>query len=329
MDTSTPITSRRETQLIVLDDESPIGGNSDTSSGMSSDEVIPGSKTKAGMSNELNSMAVTPPKELSPDTMCLKLALHSVDIVNSSKNNHLVAELWEEEEHILAIGENTFAKKDVEDVNQEPCSNLKWSDDAIGFNNGPDIVVKQSGGMDGMNKNESVMVDSKQSVAMDGMNKIAGEEEKGKRSVVMDGMNKEKERGGVMVEQKDDGPTVVDKGLTLKEDNIKTLNEGGARKKKTARRLRMDSLDKPPTLGKLVLGSRAEVDMLNTRACPGIQSPKRPKSSLMEIDQPTPPKRRRSEKEMVRRVPKGGRKIPLSLPSNQPLLTEVWKKEDK
>ena len=125
-----------------------------------------------------------------------------------------------------------------------------------------------------------------------------------------------------MVEQKDDGPPIVDNGLALKE-------EGGARKKKTTRRLRMDSSDKPPTLGKLVLGSRAEVDMLNTRACPGIQSPKRPKSSLMEIDQPTPPKRRRSEKEMVRRVPKGGRKIPLSLPSNQPLLTEVWKKEDK
>ena len=287
METSTPISSRREPQLMGLEDDSPIGDNSDAS-GMSvlSEEVIPVSKNKAGISNELDSMAVTPPKELSPDTMGLKLALHTVDIVKSSVNNHLVAELWEEEEHILDLGENAFAKKEV---GQNSCSKIKWP-----------------AGMNDMNKVDCREDGGERSVDMDGMNKVVNEEEEIGRSVGMDGMNKEKERGGAVMGSLTDSKASI---------------EGGTRKKKIARRGWTDSDKKTPTLSKLVLGSKAEKDILNSRACPDIQSPKRPTSTPMEIDQHTP---------LKKRVKKGGKKIPLATPSNQPLLTEVWKKkEDK
>ena len=178
METSTPISSRREPQLMELEDDSPIGDNNDASEmSVLSEELIPVSKNTAGISNELDSMAVTPPKELSPDTMGLKLALHTVDIVKSSVNNHLVAELWEEEEHILDLGENSFAKMEV---GQKPCSKIKWS-----------------AGMDDMNKMDCREDGGERSVDMDGMNKAVNEEEEIRRSVAMDGMNKEEERGGL------------------------------------------------------------------------------------------------------------------------------------
>ena len=65
--------------VIDMGEDSPLGvSQSSASSGLSdnTDEKIPDVKTKAGMSNELHSMVVTPPKDLSPDSMDLRLAFH-------------------------------------------------------------------------------------------------------------------------------------------------------------------------------------------------------------------------------------------------------------
>ena len=59
METSTPISGRREINLIELEDDSPIGNNAQSSSCASdvSSEVIPTSKTKAGISDQTMLMA--------------------------------------------------------------------------------------------------------------------------------------------------------------------------------------------------------------------------------------------------------------------------------
>ena len=65
------------------------------------------------------------------------------------------------------------------------------------------------------------------------------------------------------------------------------------------------------TKPKLVLGNKADVSLMASRACPDVQSPKRP--TPMEVDVPTPPKRKRRSK-------------PTNIPSpNQKLITEVWR----
>ena len=82
METSTPIAARRESQQIDLGEESPIGGEGSNSLETPdiSDERIQDSKNKAGLSNEMDSMNVTLPKEVSPNTMDKRLALHCADI---------------------------------------------------------------------------------------------------------------------------------------------------------------------------------------------------------------------------------------------------------
>ena len=66
-----------------MGEDSPLGeSQSNTSNRLSdnTDEKIPDAKTKAGMSNELHSMVVTPTKDMSPDTIDQRLALHCVTL---------------------------------------------------------------------------------------------------------------------------------------------------------------------------------------------------------------------------------------------------------
>ena len=94
------------------------------------------------------------------------------------------------------------------------------------------------------------------------------------------------------------------------------MNAVGKRKTKIA--TRRASLNGEGKLGlKLLLGEGASSQLLETRACPEVSSPKRP--SPMEIDQaePTPSKRK-----------KRGRSVKSKLVTNQPRITDVWKPEE-
>ena len=96
-----------------MGDDSPVGASSDSTSLGSlnfTDEKSPDSKTNAGMSNELCSMAVTPPKEWSPDTMDKRLVLHCEDIASASVGNPLVNELRGEHIQTPDLSNNSFAK---------------------------------------------------------------------------------------------------------------------------------------------------------------------------------------------------------------------------
>ena len=127
-----------------------------------SEDGIPTCKTKAGISDEINSMTVTPEKELSPDTMGRKLALHSIDIIRAAVDNANVPELREEEDHTLALSVNTFAKRSDGTIN--PGRIPRNIDEQEG------VMELQPVGMDGMNKNP-LMGGAERSVDMDGMNK--------------------------------------------------------------------------------------------------------------------------------------------------------------
>ena len=175
MDTSTPVNVRRETKLLDLED-SPIDiepqNSSQGCSGANdySDETIPTSKTKAGLSNEVDTMAVTPPPVISPDTMDRRLMLHSIDIIKASEKNDRVTELHEGVDHTLSIGLNAFARR---------------SDGTIGAGAVLIDVDSNEGKKD------------ERSVVMDGMNKDPLGGDKGVRSVVMDEMNKDPLGGGM------------------------------------------------------------------------------------------------------------------------------------
>ena len=99
MDTSTPISTQREQRLIDLDDDSPIGVNVTNNSSEiyhTSDDRIQEVKNRAGMSNEINSMNVSPHKEFSPETVEKKPSAHSFIIAKASESNLLTPELKEE-----------------------------------------------------------------------------------------------------------------------------------------------------------------------------------------------------------------------------------------
>ena len=175
METSTPITAHREPNHIIMEEDSP---NSDmkqlTDSSTSSMAGIPEHKVKAGMSDEVHSMAMTPAKEVSPDTMDRRLALHTINIVNASQNNSLVSELKEDVEHVLDLSLNTFARKESV-CKPNIISAIKWSDGEVDMNDvlDQDEVEtinlcagnsKRSVGMDGMNKTNVGAGTSKQSV---------------------------------------------------------------------------------------------------------------------------------------------------------------------
>ena len=229
METSTPISTRRETVMIEMDEDSPLGENqSSASSGMSvyTDEKIPDVKKKAGMSNELNSMIMTPEKELSPNTMDQKLALHCMDIASASVGNSLVEELKYERIHALEVANNSFAKRD-----------------------GGVINAGQDGDLFGASSGSAMnMIDKPppfgdvQAVDMDGMNTMTPGGSG--RSVGIDGMNKEM-KGGV-------GLLVGGRGRLIKVPGRKLEGQS----------------PKPSPTTRLIFGAKAPQNIMTLRACP-------------------------------------------------------------
>ena len=127
METSTPTTSRRESQLIVLEDESPIkwgateiigssltnksinevAGISNGSSGAENSQMIP---KKAGISNDMDSTVLSKYLEPSPDTMDKRLAGAAMDITDGAKIKQIVPELVGEETQESPIDQNVYKK---------------------------------------------------------------------------------------------------------------------------------------------------------------------------------------------------------------------------
>ena len=297
MDTSTPVNVRRETKLLDLED-SPIDIDPQNSSqGCSgandySDETIPTSKTKAGLSNEVDTMAVTPPPVISPDTMDRRLMLHSIDIIKASENNARVTELHEGVDHTLSIGLNAFARR---------------SDGTIGAGAVLIDVDSNEGKMD------------EQSVAMDGMNKDPLGGDKGVRSVVMDEMNKDPVGGGI-----DARSAVMDEMNRTPLGGGRVNNDEEKRKEKVtrvfakaSRKVKLEAGQKLK-LSSTSLGVNAPKNILTARACPSMDSPKRP--IPMEVDTPasTSIKKRKMERSKKHKL--------TVMPPNQQLLSDMWKK---
>ena len=83
----------------------------------------------------------------------------------------------------------------------------------------------------------------------------------------------------------------------------------GGRINKTPRRKLEGRGPKQTPFSKLIIGSDASRLMMRSRACPGTSSPKR--QTPMDIDNMTPPKRKRNAKKPV-------------VPANQQLITKAW-----
>ena len=293
--------------VIEMGEDSPLGvSQSSASSGLSdnTDEKIPNEKTKAGMSNELNSMVVTPPKDLSPNSMDLRLAFHCADIASAAMGNPLVKELKDELVQAVDLTNNPFAKCDkgvkatgrdenVPGINDKSgvglMNNLAHKDDGQpaavdGSNTETPGGASRSVGMNGMNKEEKLGSTSDGlTINVDGMNtETPGVSS---RPAGMNGMNKELNGGeGLLV------------GGKVRERRI------------PGRRIEGQSPKASPT-SRLVFGAKAPKNIMAARACPGIESPKR--QTPMEIDTPTPPKRKR----------KGRKSI---IPPGQKLITQAW-----
>ena len=75
------------------------------------------------------------------------------------------------------------------------------------------------------------------------------------------------------------------------------------------------------SLPRLKLGENASNSLLSARACPGTDSPKR--IVPMDVDTATPNKKTRTLKNPLKTKSKGGKMS--APPSNQPLLTSLWK----
>ena len=168
METSTPISTRRESKVLDISDDSPVAlntGNASIEAVDITDETIQDTRSKAGISNEIDSMAMTPTKELSPNTMDIKLALHCVDIVRSSVGNPLVTELSENHDHTPDISVYKFAEKDQ--VCEAVMHKISFS-----ASQEPVVAITQNARDDGVNEiNESPSGGRNQTVGMDGMNK--------------------------------------------------------------------------------------------------------------------------------------------------------------
>ena len=288
METSTPVSERRETQLIDLGEDSPIGTEVQNGSTVTDDsgDIIPTEKVKAGLSNDVDSMVVTPPKEISPGTMDKRLALHCIDLVNASVNNVRVLEMREQEVHTLNLSENSFSKKS---------NGTKSGDQAVG--------------MDGMNKIPSgKRLESSRAVGVDGMNKTPlGEKLECNRAVGMDDMNKTPIGGG-------NGEVLVNDANVAGGNNRKILVGG--------RRLSVDEMKKVKkgtSSQRLYLGKKATGDILSSRACPDGCSPKR--TTPMDID-PSPLSKKKKRENAKKPKTVASRII---LPQNQQRLTDLWK----
>ena len=110
METTTPTQGKRETMLIEMDDESPIGTNSQTTDdslsarGWSVDPI----DVRTGILNDLNSNVVSPYKEPLPQTMDKHLAGATVDLVIAADDNEKVHESKEEQHHLYPLTDNSL-----------------------------------------------------------------------------------------------------------------------------------------------------------------------------------------------------------------------------
>ena len=176
MEFSTPINTRRETSLMEMCDDSPINKDSSTNSSTysASDDVVQNVKVRAGMSNELDTMNVTPPAVMSPESFDKRLALHAAEIVKADSGNRRIPELQEQEVHTIEIAINTFAKRDGEPVKS---SVLFAPDTSERAQHDSSVNGQRSGGMEGMNNgligSDEARGDALRSVGIDGMNKAA------------------------------------------------------------------------------------------------------------------------------------------------------------
>ena len=295
MEASTPVSERRETLLIDMEDSSPINKSDSIQSEVSleSSDNIPTEKMKAGLSDEIVVMNMTPPKELSPDTMDRKLALHCVDIVKAGVNNDKVMELQEHESHAITLSENPFSKKDTA------------------------VNVNGAAGMDEMNKTTGGVGEKPPSeegngtVDMDEMNKtpagvdLSPTREGGNGAVGMDEMNKTPlgVGGESFIGQVEFNATSTSRGAP----NVKRLIKFGGRKLSTGgKKEKLDS--------RLIIGVGASGAALSVRGCPEGQSPKRP--SNVDINQVSSATKRRRR----------GKKALLEASKDQQTLTKMWKK---
>ena len=310
MDTSTPISTRREQKLIELEDDSPIGistGSKLSDACDTSEEKIQDVKNKAGMSNEINSMNVTPPRDFSPETMDKRLAAHSFIIAKASENNLLTPELREEGELVFELSDNPFAKRDGGNDPVTHQASVRWPDSVNEIHKSLTTESDSAHGMDAMNKNKDENVGSEQVVGMDGMNKncTGGVP----RSVGMDEMNKDCSGGGRGFESAE----IVD-GKRIKMPAKRRIANGD--EKNTLKKTN-------GAFPKLMIGGNAGRTILAARACPEAQSPKR--SVSKEGDVATPNKKPKTSKRLSKKSLKGG-KVPVPSPSpTQPLLTSMWK----
>ena len=181
METSTPLHGRRETKMVDMEEDSSIE-NCDISSLYSpSDDKIADSKQKAGMSNEMDSVVMTPPKLVSPETMDRRLALHARDLVTASVNNPGLQEMQEQVMQTADMSKNPFAKRD--DGRQvidliDPGENDNALEDR-----------RHAAGVEGMDK---ASTEGQQAVGVIGMNKAPEKEPEEAnfiRAVGMDEMN--------------------------------------------------------------------------------------------------------------------------------------------
>ena len=319
MDSSTPISQRREPCLLEMTEDSPIDidRSSQSSTYSATEDTIPDEKRKAGASNELDSMAVTPPRIESPDTYDRKLALHSMVIAKAS--NSKIPELLEQESHPVELLNNPFAKRDTAggDVNRLNllfgdglgASRKTYAADLMDCRREEEMV--RAVDMDGMNKSPSGGRGNNRAVAMNGMNKTPMRGGRGdNRSVVMNEMNNTPIRGG------GEGRSAVDVdggSGPMGEGMVSGASE--SRKMKVAAR----KIVKSSSIGggtdkkecRIVLGKGVARKILAERACPTGYSPKR--AIPMDVDPPTPKMKKRKNSER-------------KFDTKQKLITEVWKK---
>ena len=308
METSTPVSGRRENKLIDLGEDSPIGANEQNVSSVTDDsgDIIPTTKVKAGLSNEVDILAVTPTKELSPDTMDKRLALHCVDIVKASVKNERVLELQEEEAHLLELSDNSFNRA-VKLTKESPWSQrTKRSDVGV-------MVGAQGAGIVGIN-NTPLGKMPNTAAGMDGMNNTPLGENSTNGTVGMDGLNNDNVGGdGTALPP----PMACDVDVVTTKGNSRKILIGGRRVSTTERP------KKETGTTKLVLGKKATDVILGSRACPGEDSPKRP--TPMDVDLPTTSKKKRGMNGK-RWKTTTSRQI---LPSNQQKITDLWKDANK
>ena len=290
------------------------------------------------MSNELNTMNVTPPADLSPETFEKRLALHALDIANAGAGN--IPELNENQAHTLELNMNTFAKRaegrrvysdlfgpvyselahnDSNIVNGNLCTKRDESQQLYSDVFGPDKSEcvhndannenERAGGMTGMNKILSTggtVSDSPRPVGMDGMNKTAAGGGGFERPVGMDGMNKTPERGGGV--EREDGNTLMRRRMIKTAVRRNTISCG-----EVSKDLRKN------LMGVLQLGKDANKEILGLRACPLSQSPKRGVPMDIDTQESTPSKKKKKE----------SRKRGKIIDPSQKKITDVWAKNDQ